>query len=341
MPAFEFRDPALLWLALLALPVFWLANRKPGSVMFSSLAWLPAGAKGWRVRFSWMPAGLLALATAALAIALAGPRIGDETTRIQRKGIAIMMVMDTSGSMAALDLSEGDEEQTRLDAVKKVFNEFVSGGKFVKGRPDDAVGLVSFARYADARCPLTFDHLNLKLIAEDLEIVRDRNEDGTAIGDALGLGVQRLKESPAESKVMILLTDGVNNAGDLTPLQAAQLAEALGIRVYTVGAGTEGLAPVRVEDPRTGRTFVRAMPVQIDETTLRQIADRTGGRYFRAVDNEKLKEIFSEIDKLERTQISEIRFQKYHEYFEVFAASGLALACLGWTAGLTLFRRLP
>lgn len=341
MQTFEFRDPALLWLALLALPVFWWAARKPGSIMFSSLSWLPEGVKGWRVRFSWIPAAMLALASAALAVALAGPRIGDETSRIQRKGIAIMMVMDTSGSMAALDLSEGDEELTRLDAVKKVFNEFVSGGKLTKGRPDDSIGLVSFARYADARCPLTFDHLNLKLISEDLEIVADRNEDGTAIGDALGLGVQRLKESPAESKVIILLTDGMNNAGDLTPLQAAQLAEALGMRVYTVGAGTEGLAPVRVEDPFTGRMVIRAMQVQIDETTLRQIADRTKGRYFRATDSDSLKEIFSEIDKLERTQISEIRFQKYHEYFEVFAASGLALACLGWGLGLTLFRRMP
>lgn len=252
-----------------------------------------------------------------------------------------MMVMDLSSSMSALDLSEEGEELTRLDAVKKVFDEFVHGGHLTRGRPDDAIGLVSFARFADARAPLTLDHRNLTRISEDLEIVRDRYEDGTAMGDGLGLAVGRLKESPAQSKVIILLTDGVNNAGDLSPLQAAQLAEALNIRVYALGAGTEGLAPVRVRDPFSGREVIRAMPVEIDEETLRQIAERTGGRYFRAKDAEGLKNVFAEIDQMERTQISEVRYQRYHEYFEVFTASGLVLACLGWLLGTTLFRRLP
>ncbi len=243
--------------------------------------------------------------------------------------------------MSALDLSEGNKEMTRLDAVKEVFKTFVNGGKENKGRPDDAIGLVSFARYADARCPLTLDHRNLTLISQDLQIVTHQSEDGTAMGDGLGLAIQRLKESPGESKVIILLTDGVNNSGDLSPLQAAQLAEALDIRVYAVGAGSKGLAPVRVKDPFSGREVIRAMPVEIDEKTLSQIAERTGGEYFRATDAEALKKIFAEIDQMERTQIAEVRYQRYHEYYEVFTVSGLGFACLGWFLGVTVFRRLP
>lgn len=341
MPPIEFRDPELLWLAFFAIPVFWWANKKTGRLTFSSFEWLSTSTKSLKLRLMWLPAAALALSSISFAVALAGPRIGDQTSRILKKGIAIMMAIDLSSSMSALDLSEGDKEITRLDAVKKVFLTFVHGGKETQGRENDAIGLVTFARFADARSPLTLDHRNLTMIAEDLEIVTDKNEDGTAIGDGLGLAVQRLKESPARSKVMILLTDGVNNVGDLTPLQASQLAEALGIRIYAVGAGTDGMAPVRVKNPFTGRMVIRSMQVEIDEKSLREIADRTGGKYFRAKDAEGLKNIFAEIDQLERTQISEIRYQRYHEYFEEFTASGLGLAALGWLFGLTWFRRLP
>jgi Ca-activated chloride channel homolog len=278
-----------------------------------------------------------------MAIALAGPRIGQRTSRIQHDGIAIVMAVDASGSMKALDLSDGARERTRLDAIKEVFEQFVNGAKdgSLKGRPDDAIGIVSFARYADTRCPLTLDRGTLTEIARGLQIVEDQNEDGTAIGDGLDLAVERLRESKATSKVVILLTDGVNNAGDSAPLQAADFAKESGVKVYTVGAGTNGRAPIRVEDPFSGRSVLTAVPVQIDEETLKGIAERTGGRYFRATDGEALKDIYAEIDTLERTRFSEERFLDYDEYYRLMLAIGLMLACAAYLLRASVLRRLP
>lgn len=335
----ELRDPWLLALALAALPVYALARRHAGRLLYSSLRLLPPRASSWRARLAFLPPLLLALASALFALALAGPRLPDQTTRVQRKGIAILMALDCSGSMRALDLDSG-QQRTRLDVVKALFEQFVAGGKDVPGRPDDAVGLVTFGRFAECRCPLTLDHLNLVQIARDLEFV-PREEDGTALGDGLGLALERLRESKAESKVAILLTDGVSNAGDLAPLAAAQVAEALGIRVYTIGAGTDGVAPIRVEDPRTGKMVIVPTRVEIDEKTLDEIAKRCGGKYFRATDGEGLRTIFKEIDRLERTQIAEVRYLQFHEFFDSVAAAGLASAVLGWILGATLFRRAP
>jgi Ca-activated chloride channel family protein len=339
----EFRDPALLLLALAAIPVYLAARRPAGRIVFSSLRLLPPGRPGWRARLAFLPAALLALAAAGIGVAIAGPRVPDETTRVQRKGIAILMAIDCSGSMRALDLSTEKRERTRLDAVKDVFESFVAGDAAarVPGRPDDAIGLVTFARYADCRCPLTLDHRNLLLIARDADFVKDPNEDGTALGDGLGLALERLRESKADSKVAILLTDGVSNCGDMTPLQAAQVAEALGIRVYTVGAGTEGFAPIRVEDPYSGRSVLRRIPCDVDEKTLEEIAKRTGGRYFRATDAEALRRAYQEIDRLERSQIAEVRYLQYHEYFEVLLGGALACAGAAWLLGASVFRRLP
>jgi Ca-activated chloride channel family protein len=226
-----------------------------------------------------LPDLLFAFAVAAVAIALSGPRVGDRTARVRREGIAILMAVDISGSMQALDLSTAGHERSRLDAVKDVFREFVLGGGGLAGRPDDAIGIVSFARYADCRSPLTLDHASLAQVADGLSLVKDREEDGTALGDGLGLAVLRLRESKAKSRVVILLTDGVSNAGETAPRDAADLARSQGIKVYTVGAGTNGVAPIRVEDPFTGRSVLRQVPVEIDEATLREIAERTGGRY--------------------------------------------------------------
>lgn len=340
-PLLEFRDPALLSLALLALPAFWLARRRSGRLLFSAVAILPVRSFGWRARILWMPPALIALATASLGVALAGPRIGDQTTRVQRKGIAILMAVDVSGSMSALDLSTEKQERTRLDAVKEVFRQFVSGGEGLSGRPDDVIGLVTFARYADCRCPPTLDHGNLLLMAEDAALVSDPGEDGTAIGDGLALAIERLRETKAESKVVILLTDGVQNAGELSPAQAASLATTLGARVYTVGAGTNGFAPVRIEDPFSGRKVLRQVPVQIDESTLQQIAGQTRGRYFRATDAESLRRVYEEIDRLERTQMAETRYLQYREYFDLFVGAGLLAAWLGWGLAATILGTLP
>ncbi len=323
------------------LPVYLLARRVPGHLLFSSLAVLPPGGGTWRTRLAWTPAAALALAAALLGVALAGPRVGDRRSRIEREGIAIMMVVDTSGSMAALDLSGRGEEQTRLDVVQEVFEEFVLGGGGLPGRPNDAIGLVRFARYADTACPLTLDHGNLALVARGLEITTDRQEDGTAIGDALALAVDRLRDAPGESRVVILLTDGVNNAGDETPRAAAELASSQGVKVYTIGAGSNGVAPVRVEDPFTGRRVLRAMPVQIDEQTLRDVAERTGGRSFRATDGDGLRAIYREIDRLERTEQTEERFREYHEYYGIPLSAALLLMAAGVLLDATVLRRMP
>jgi len=339
----EFREPLFLLAALLA-PVVWLlARRSGGRIVFSSLAMLPRAAHSVRARLAWVPDVLLGGAALALAVALAGPRIANKTTRVEREGIAIMMVVDISGSMAALDLSTDREELTRLDAVKRVFESFVLGGDGLAGRPDDAIGLVSFAGFADTRCPLTLDHGSLVSIARDLELVTDRAEDGTAIGDGLGLAVLRLRESQAvtRSKVAILLTDGVNNAGEMSPLAAAELAADEKIKVYTIGAGTTGVAPVRVEDPFSGRTVLRPMPVQIDEKTLQAVADKTGGKYFRASDAAGLRQVYAEIDRLERTAISEEQYRDYREYYRHAVALALILAAAAWLLRGTVLRRLP
>ncbi len=336
----ELRQPWFLLAALAAPIIYMWARRAPGRVTFSSLRLLPAR-RSWRARTSFVPALLLSLSAVGFAVALAGPRIPDRRGEVRREGIAIMMVVDVSGSMQALDLSTPDKERTRLDAVVDVFADFVTGKDGLPGRPSDAVGLVSFAGYADTRSPLTLDHDNLVAIARSLEIVKDREEDGTALGDGLGLAVERLRESKARSRIAILLTDGVSNAGTDAPLDAARLAKKLGIKVYTVGAGTNGLAPVRIEDPATGRSFLRQTMVEIDEETLRAIADETGGLYFRATDANGLREVYSRIDRLERSQLQGAKWRQFREEFAPPLALGLLLAALGLLGEATLWRRLP
>lgn len=338
----QLREPWFLLFALLAVPIFWLALRTGGRVVFSSFRLLPARTSSWRTSLAWLPDAALALSAVAMALALAGPRVQERETRIKREGISIMMVMDTSSSMRALDLSEGDDERTRLEAVKDVFIQFVEGSddSDLPGRPDDSIGIVSFAGFADTRCPLTLNHGSLVEIARDLTIVSNRSEDGTAIGDGLALALERLREAKTKSKVAILLTDGVNTTGVESPLSAADLANTLGIKVYTIGAGTTGIAHARVED-FFGRSVLRPMRAEIDEKTLQAIAERTGGQYFRATDAESLRQVYGEIDKLERSEISEQRLAEYDEYYAHVLALALLLACLGWLLRSTVFRRLP
>jgi Ca-activated chloride channel family protein len=331
----HFRNPWLFSLALLAIPVWLLARQAGGRVIYSSLGALPPAGHSLRARLSWLPDLGLALATVCLAIALAGPRTFDQQSTIRAEGIAIAMVVDVSGSMAALDLGGEKRQLDRLEVVKRVFRDFV------KDRPDDAIGLVSFARYADTRAPLTLDHQMLLAVLAELHLVTERREDGTAVGDGLGMAVTRLKEAKAESRVAILLTDGVSNAGELTPVAAAELARANGIKVYTIGAGTNGMAPMPVDDPFSGQKVLRAVPVEIDEATLKQVADKTGGQYFRATDGEALRRIYAEIDRLERTQLDAAHYTEPDEHYGVSLAAGLVLACLAWLARATLFRRLP
>lgn len=322
--------------------VYWLTRRATSRLTYSSLTLLDQTPRSWRQRLAWLPAGMLALAVASLIVALARPQTPQGEQRIRAEGIAIMMVVDLSSSMDARDMDETNRGINRLDAVKSVFREFVTGTDRTagQGRPDDQIGIVTFARYADSLCPLTLDHGNLLNILKDLSIVSEEDEDGTAVGDGLGMAVERLRQSKAKSRVAILLTDGVNNVGVIDPLKAADLARQQDIKVYCIGAGTRGVAPVPVVDFFGRATFV-ARPVQIDEDSLRKIAETTGGKYFRAVDQEALAEIYQEIDRLERTEIAEERLEQYDEHFAPFVGIGLSLLGSAFLLSGSLFRRLP
>ncbi len=337
----EFQDPLFLLLGLFA-PLLLIASMRSASlVRFSSLSIPDAAARSWRVRLSILPAVLLSLASLCFAVALARPRTPDAESRVLREGIAIMAVVDRSGSMNARDLVQDDQSVDRLEVVKDVFGEFVLGGESGGGRPDDMIGLIALAGYADSLCPLTLDHGNLMNVVEDLQIVKRPDEDGTALGDALALAVERLRQSTPVSKVAILLTDGVNNAGVIDPDQAAELATSQGIKVYCIGAGTEGVAPFPTRNPFTGQIEMARARVEIDEETLKRIALATGGRYFRATDKQSLAEIYQEIDLLERTEISETRYLRYTEHYGWFATAALSLLALAALASGTVFRTLP
>ncbi|MGH7138984.1 MAG: vWA domain-containing protein [Pirellulales bacterium] len=337
----EFRDPQLLLLILLTPLLFITASRSASAVRFSSLNIPDRAGRSWRVRVAFLPAALSMLAVASLAVAMAGPRTPHAQTKVTREGIAIMAVIDHSGSMRARDLVKNDLNVDRLSVVKDVFREFVLGGKTGRGRPDDSIGLIAFARYADSLCPLTLDHGNLVSMVDDLEIVNERDEDGTALGDGLALAVERLRESAAKSKVAILLTDGMNNAGAVEPGQAAELAASQKIKVYCIGAGTDGLAPAPFVDRHTGRRQLRPKHVKIDEEALQEIAEKTGGRYFRATDKDSLAGIYAVIDRLERTKISEVRYLEYTEHYKALVLAALGLMAAAAVAKGSLFRTLP
>jgi Ca-activated chloride channel family protein len=331
----------LLFVSIGAL-AWWWASRGTGSVVFSSLRALPAGGRTWRTAISWIPDVLFGLAIASLVVALAGPRKGDKDSRIRRDGIAIMLAVDISGSMRALDLAtKQNQDLTRLDAVKETFERFVLGGGQLKGRDDDAIGLVAFAAYAETRSPLTLDHGNLVAAARELTFA-PQNEGGTAIGAGLELAVQRLIEFKTKSinKVAILLTDGESTVHEINEDTAIEHAVEAGIKVYTIGAGTRGVAPVRV-DVGDGRTELLQTQVSIDEVTLKRIADKTGGRYFRATDHEALQQIYEKIDALERTTIEEQRFVEFHQYYGWFVVIAMILVVAALLLRGTVLRRLP
>ena len=341
MSEFELRDPFFLLVALLGPLIVWLAVRGGGRLAYSSVALLERTGRSLRHRVAHLPALLLGVACALLAVAFAGPRIGDATTEVHREGIAIELAIDVSGSMDARDFVRGDMGVSRLDTVKEIVSRFVKGdGADLGGRPDDLIGLVVFARYADAICPLTLDHLNLDHILGQVEINFDPNEQGTSVGEGLALAVERLHRHPAKSKVIILLTDGVSNSGAIDPLQAATLAAQHDIKVYAIGAGRTGLAPVPFKTA-DGRTVIRRARVELDEKTLQEIASRTGGRYFHAASADGLQEVYREIDALERTEITETRYLQYTEHFDGWVLA--SLGCMGLAALLSssVLRRYP
>ena len=313
-------------LLLVLLPVLWwrvFMRRQVNAVWFSNVGPLQGLHAGWRSRLRWLLPILRTAALILLIVAVARPRKGNEQTRLPTEGIAIGLLVDRSGSMQAMDFTIDGKRVNRLAAVQNVVRSFVLGDKELKGRPDDLIGLIVFGTYADSKCPLTLDHAYLIDALNHSEVARTEAEGQTAIGDAIALGVEQLRNldrsrqlhlgHPIRSRVLILLTDGQSNAGDIDPLKAAELAHSQGIKVYTIGAGTQGLAEVPDVDVFTGRTVMRQVQVSIDEETLRKIADVTGGRYYRATDTDSLRKVYADIDKLEKTRTVERRYLQYRE----------------------------
>ena len=324
------RNPDYLYLLLLIpLLVAWYIYRHGKSTpefRFSALTafnGFPPTAKVW-LRHSLFVLRMLVLAL--LIVALARPQAVSSKQNVNIEGIDIVIAADVSGSMLARDFTPD-----RIGAAKKI------AAGFIDGRPNDRIGLVIFSGEAFTQAPLTTDHTMVKSLLK--EIKSGMIQDGTAIGDGLATAVSRLKDSQARSKVIILLTDGVNNSGAIDPLSAAELAKMFGIRVYTIGIGTRGYAPYPVQTPFGIK--MQQMKVQIDETLLQKIANETGGKYFRAENNRKLQAIFKEIDKLEKTKIAVQEFMKKTEMFYPFAVLALILLVLEVTLRYTVFRNLP
>jgi len=319
-----FHSPSVwLLLLLVLLPALWWRSRRRPAMVFSSLAAAKRVRPSLALRLRGLIPVLRMLAIALLIVAVARPQNPNEQTRVITEGIAIQLILDRSGSMRATDFQLDGRPADRMAASKRVIQEFIEGKGGLSGRPNDLIGLIGFARYADSLCPPTLDHNHVLKTLEQTRFVVQRTEDGTAIGDALALGVERLHQltdkardrgaRPPQSNVIILLTDGENNVGDIEPVTAAEMAAAFGIRVYTIGAGTRaGIADVPVQMP-DGSTRMQPVRVSIDERTLEAIADRTGGRYFRATDTDSLTEIYAEIDRLEKARIEETRYVQYEE----------------------------
>jgi Ca-activated chloride channel family protein len=305
-----------------------LRARRSGTLRYSALAAVREVGVG---RSRWahhIPTALRLSAMALATVALARPQTGISSENVLTDGIDIVMVLDVSSSMLAEDL-----QPNRLEAAKAVASEFVAG------RRSDRIGLVAFAGQAFTQAPLTFDYSVVRSLMADLGV--GMIEDGTAVGMGLATAVKRLEASASASKVVILLTDGRSNAGEIGPVTAARMAQALGVRVYTIGAGSQGTAPMPVDDPFSGGRVYTNVRVDIDEPTLREMADLTGGRYFRATDSEGLRDIYAEIDLLERTEVEIQNFTRYRERFPLVLGAGLFLLLLEFGLANTVLRRLP
>jgi Ca-activated chloride channel family protein len=326
-----FANPKYLYLLLVLIPMIawyiYKINRSHASLQVSSTEAFDAPAVSkWKTWLRHFPFVLRVLAVATLIFILARPQSTDSWQNTSTEGIDIVMAMDISSSMLAQDL-----KPNRLEASKDV------ASAFINGRPNDNIGLVVFAAESFTQCPLTTDHTVLLNLFKDVQpgII----EDGTAIGLGLANAVSRIKDSQAKSKVIILLTDGVNNTGEIAPVTAAEIAKTFGIRVYTIGVGTNGTAPYPFQTAY-GIQY-QNIPVDIDEPTLKQIASTTGGQYFRATDNESLKEIYSEIDKMEKTKISVQEYSKKQEEYKNLALLLFAFLMLEILLRNSVLRTIP
>ena len=321
-----------LYLLLLLVPLIaWYIYRirkKQAALQVSSIeAFNTRKATTAKVYLRHLPFTLRTIAVALLIVVLARPQSTDSWDTRNTEGIDIMLVMDISSSMLAADL-----KPNRIEASKNV------AAAFINGRPNDNIGLVVFASESFTQCPLTTDHTILLNLFKDIE--SGMIQDGTAIGTGLATAVNRIKDSKAISRVIILLTDGSNNAGEIAPITAAEIAHTFGIRVYTIGVGTKGMAPFPRKDP-FGNVFYQDVEVVIDEPTLQQIAATTGGQYFRATDTSSLKSIYEEIDQMEKTKISVQQFSKKQEEYLPWALWVFALLLFELLFRHTILRNIP
>ena len=332
-----FAHPWLLLLLLLIPPLAWLKGRRglPPAFVYSSVQLV----RGMQSISRSRPGGFLVvwrwLTLAVFIVALAQPRLMKSQTEVKASGVDIVSAVDMSGSMVSEDFMVNGRRVNRFNMARSVLKDFIDH------RPNDRIGLVLFASQAFIGTPLTLDHEYLQENLDRLEI-GDIDQNATAIGDGLSTAVNRLRDLKSKSKIVILMTDGENNSGKLDPLLAAEAAAAVKVKVYTVGIGEQGSAPMPVgKNPYTGETMYRDVPVDVDEETLKKIADKTGGRYYRADNAEKFRQIYAEIDKLEKTDASVKKFTEYKELFPWVIAGGFALLLLELVLGQTAYRRLP
>ncbi len=351
-----FHNP--FWgLAILPLGMaLWLSlrRRRRRAVLFSDVGLVeklpPTFALVFKRRLPLL--GFLGLLLSSLA--LARPQQGKEEFRVHTEGIAIQIALDRSGSMQALDFHLDNKRARRIDAAKAVTRDFITGGEELPGRPDDLLGLVVFGGFSESLCPLTLDHGALLQILHGVDVpqpIRDENgrilnqkflkeESATAIGDAVALCVERLRNVKAKSRVVILLSDGENTAGVVDPLDAADTAAEFGIRVYTIGIGSTGTAPFETIDV-FGRKVLRAAPVKLDEKLLTALAEKTDGRYFNARDTDSLEKVYAAIGELEKTEIEGRRFTQYRELYQALLVPGIFLLAAEMFLRCTRFRSLP
>ncbi len=331
MGGLNFLHPGYFYLLLLLIPaVVWYGyrnNRIQSDLRMPQLGSLRQMSRGPRVYFRHVPLVMRLLTVTLLIIVLARPQSTNRWENETVEGIDIMLALDISGSMLA-----GDFSPNRIEASKEVATEFVSG------RPNDRIGLVLFGGESFTQCPLTTDHAALINLLQEVNVgvIEDAS---TAIGLGLANAVKRLKDSQAKSRVVILVTDGVNNAGSVDPLTAAEIAKTFGVRVYTIGVGTRGMAPYPLKDAY-GRIFYKQQEVEIDEDILRQISAMTHGAYFRATNNQKLKEIYQEIDRMEKTKIDVRQYSRKHEEYRRFAIAALIMAALELLLRYTVLRTI-
>jgi len=332
MRQYEFVHPEYFYLLLILVPVIvwylWKEKKLNATIQVSTIQQLAGARKTFRNYLRHLLFILRMFTVVMLIIVLARPQSTRSWEKSITKGIDIIIAIDISGSMLARDF-----KPDRLEASKDVAIEFISG------RRNDRIGLIVFSGESFTQCPLTTDHKVLINLFNDIK--SGMIEDGTAIGVGLGNAVKRLKDSDAISKVIILLTDGVNNRGSIDPLTAAEIAKTFGIRTYTIGVGSMGTAPYPVQHPFTGNIFYQDMPVEIDEATLQEIADITNGKYFRATNNQKLREIYVEIDKLEKSKIDVKEYSKKHEKYLGFAIAAIMLLLLEIILKNTVFKSIP